>query len=232
MSDASWYPPEPDDRFIPEWMVDGGETPPPTSQELAVHAAAPTAEPTEEDRARQAIEAVTSKGITGMSAAERVAVLTAVKDAIEDQLKREKSGLIENFTGATKSHSLPTALGDLTFKPETPKIVIDGEKLLDYVAEHHPEYLTTRTIEVREIPDEIRAQLTAVVDVGDGMFASPVDGTAVDYASYGTPTAASIAYPASRQQKVTKALARRGLSDQFLAIALPMMDTAEGEKLL
>lgn len=215
--------PDEGDRYIPEHLMapeDYAVYPGTSAQPVAavpVDAA--------EAKVNAAISKATAGGLAGMSPADRIAALTAIRDAIDGRITWEKKGIIENLLGAHKSQSIPSSLGTLSFKPASRPVKIDDEKLLAYVLENHPEFITERT--VREVDPEFRKLLvSAVVDVGDGDFALSTDGTAIDFAYLGNETAAQIAYPASSEQKLVKAQARRAIDDHFLTLTAGMLDAA------
>lgn len=205
-----------EDRFVTEDQFYRESIP---YEEAAV---APGGERTVEDK----IATVTRKGFSGMSPAERVTTLTAIKDAVEEQLKWEKSRIIENLTGATENTAIPTAMGNLTFKAPSRPVKVDDEKLLAYVKQVSPDSVKVETIET--IDPELRAMLVKdIVDCGDGDFARGSTGETIDYAYLGAETAASIAWPASGPQKVVKAQARRALDEHLQMIAAPMFEALE-----
>lgn len=218
-------PPEADDaRFVPEHLV---------LQEYAHEApfdsdsAAPApAEEQPQSKVNAAIARATAGGLAGMSPAERIAALTAIKDAIDARVKWEKQVIVENLLGATKAQSIPTSLGNLSFKPASRPVKFDEEKLLAYVQEHHPEHVTERV--VVEIDTEFRKLLTsAVVNLGDGDFGLSTDGTTIDFAYLGDETDAQIAYPASSEQKIVKAQARKAIDEHFLILTSGMLDAGK-----
>lgn len=230
------------DRFIPSDMVDdpydgygsyaqaeaaqattgrGSDTP---SEVIVVE----DANQTEEERVRHALAAVTAKGLDGMSRADRIAALTAVASAIDEQIKADKSFLTDQFAGATKNQTIVTTLGKLTYIPESRKAIPDEAKLLAYVKENYPEAVTTRTVE--EIAPDVRAEiLGSVIDSGDGDFVDGATGQVVHFMTLGKPSSPSITYPASREQKIVKREAKRALSDQLTALTSGMLDAAAGK---
>lgn len=218
--------PEPieDDRYIPEHlMAPGAEEWRPAP---AVLSAPQPAELSAEERVSAAIAKATAGGLAGMSPADRIAALSAIRDAIDARVKWEKQTIIENLTGAHKAQPIPSALGNLSFKPETRPVKIDEEKFLAYVREHHPEQISERL--VHEVDPAFRkVLLSAVVDVADGDFALSTDGTTIDFAYLGEPAGAQIAYPASSEQKIVKAQARRAIDEHFMTIASGMIDTVQ-----
>ncbi|MBN9214115.1 MAG: hypothetical protein J0J04_04740 [Microbacterium sp.] len=215
-----------DDRFIPEHLIapedywEGGFAP------ASPAPASVVAEADDEAKVNAAIAKATAGGLVGMSPADRIAALTAIKDAVETRIKWEKSTIIENLLGATSAQSIPTPLGNLSFKPAARPVKFDEDKLLAYVQEHHPDMVTTRT--VHEIEPEFRkALLASVIHCGDDDFALGTDGTVIDFAYLGDETAAQIAYPASSAQKQVKAQARRAIDEHFLTLTSGMLDAAK-----
>lgn len=217
-----------DGRYIPEHLV----APEPTEWQPAQTVVSTESLPlggdlSPEAKVAAAIAKATAGGLAGMSPADRIAALSAIRDAIDGRVKWEKQTIIENLLGAHKAQSIPSALGNLSFKPETRPVKIDEEKLLAYVREIHPEQISERV--VYEIDPEFRKLLvSAVVDVADGDFALSTDGTPVDFAYLGEPIAAQIAYPASSEQKIVKAQARQAIDDHFMTLASGMLDAAIG----
>lgn len=213
-------------RYIPEHLLAPEDLTAPAEQVQEPAQVLTVQEVSPEDRVKRAIEQATSVGISGMSRAERIAALTAIKDAVEGRMKLEKDTIIENLQGATESKSIPTALGNLSYKPSSRPTKIDEEKLLAYVKENYPDAITTQVTEV--IDPEARARLVgAVIHCGDGDFALSSDGSTIDFAYLGEPSAASIAYPASPSQKIVKLQARKALDDQFLALTSGMYDNVK-----
>lgn len=227
-SDELFAPgPAESDRYIPEHLIAPDSEVREPASPVVVEAATSSAEVTPEAKVAAAVAKATAGGLAGMSPADRIAALSAIRDAIDGRVKWEKQTIIENLLGAQKAQSIPSALGNLSFKPETRPVRIDEEKLLQYVEQTHPEMITEKV--VREVDPELRKLLiSALVDVGDGDFALSTDGTAVDFAYLGEPVAPQIAYPASSEQKIVKAQARRAIDEHFIAIASGMLDAATG----
>lgn len=219
------------DRFIPAHLVEGGD---PYEEHAPVMVGEPAGDAvvvpevgvSEEERVRRALASVTSKGLHGMSRADRIAALKAIASAIDEQVKEDISFLTDQFQGATKAQPIYTALGKLSYNPGSAKAVPDEAKLLAYVKENYPGAVTTRTVE--EIDPTVRAEiLGSVIDAGDGDFVDGATGTVVDFMTVGKPSSPSVAYPASREQKIVKREAKRALEEQMIALTSGMLDAAK-----
>lgn len=228
--DAHQAPLPEDERFVPDYLMASEDDTfylPPADHAPASTPAPVVEELDDQERMAHAVARVTSAGLTEMSPAERIAALTAIRDAVDHRIGWEKATVIENLTGAKESTSIPTGLGNLTFKPSTLPTKIDEDKLLAYVKEHHPDMVSEQVIEVID-PEFRKLLVSAVVHVGDGDFALSTDGTEINFAYLGDPTTAQIAYPASREQKIVKLMARKALEDQFTALTSQMSDAVKG----
>lgn len=230
--DAHQPPQSEDERFIPDYLMaveDDTFYLPPADNAPAPTPAPPAEELDDEARMARAVARVTSAGLTEMSPAERIAALTAIRDAVDTRITWEKSTVIENLLGAKESTAIPTSLGNLTFKPSTQPTKIDEDKLLAYVKENHPDMVTEQVVVTEVIDPEFRKLLiSAVVHVGDGDFALSTDGTGIDFAYLGDPSTPQIAYPASKAQKIVKLMARKALDEQFTALTSQMSDAVKG----
>lgn len=165
--------------------------------------------------------------MSSMPTVDRIAFLTAVRDAVDEVLAWQKKTLIERLEGATENGSFPTPMGPISYTASTRKMKVDEEKFLVYMREHHPDMVEEKI--TYAIDPEARATvLAAFVDIGDGVFASSVDGTVADFLFLGEPTNPSIAYPATKQQKVTKRQARETLKQFLPELAAPVVGAAKG----
>jgi len=156
-----------------------------------------------------------------MTSAERVAMLTALLDAIEERANGEKQAIIEQLHGATETTPIPSPFGNVTLTIGSRPRVIDQQALLAWVKENAPERVRT----VEEIDPEFKAELIKdLADIGDGEFITASSGEIVDWVSLGDAPAPKVSYPASRLQKATKYRARRVLAQHIGEIAAEVTD--------
>lgn len=156
-----------------------------------------------------------------MTGAERVAMLTALLDAIEERANWEKQAIIEQLAGATETTPIPSQYGNVTLTIGSRPRVIDQEALLAWVKEHAPERVHT----VEEVdPDYKAALIKDLADIGDGEFVTATTGEIVDWVSLGPAPAPKVSYPSSRLQKATKYRARRVLAQHLGEIAAAVTD--------
>lgn len=167
--------------------------------------------------------------LSTLTPAGRIAALTALRDALDERVKREKETLSAALAGATDNMPVPTPFGDLSFQPGKQPIKIDDEKLIEYVKTVAPEMVETQTIVTETIPDFYRETLVSdVIYLGEEVFARASSGEVINYAYLGTETASKISYPSSQQQKVVKAAARRVVRDNLEKLASPMLEVTDG----
>lgn len=227
--EAEYLDPE---RFIPEYLIAPSPEVPPAVPAAPTVVVVPETAPADDERAKvnAAIAKATAGGLAGMSPADRIAALSAIRDAIDARVTWEKSTIVENLLGATSAKSIPSQLGDLSYRPPSRPTKIDEDKLLAFVQENHPDAVTERTVVVHEIDPAVRKQLVdAVIHVGDGDFALSTTGEPIDFAYLGNETSATVSYPASAVQKIVKAQARAALDDHFLLLTSGMLDAAAGQ---
>jgi hypothetical protein len=172
------------------------------------------------------VPTVVTEAPSGLRAADRIAALTAIRDAIDVRLALDKEALTDGLRGATKNQVIPTLLGNLSFKPSTRKPVIDQERLMEYVKQNHPEAVISRVVE--EIEPNFLSDITeAITYVGDDLFVDARTGEELSFVYLGDETKPSIAYPASREQKIAKSQARKALAEQFDVMALTLTDAVK-----
>lgn len=169
-----------------------------------------------------AVPVIAPVGFQAMTPQERVAILTAMKAALEEQIELEKSTLIENVYGATDTTSLDTSFGPVSVNPGGKQsIVVDPEKMLEYAKANAPE--TIQQVVSETVADSYRETLMSdVIDVGDGVIVRASTGEQVDYAHLGKPSTPQVSWPASKQQKITKARARQALREHLPTLVEPM----------
>lgn len=170
-------------------------------------------------------------GLSSLTPAGRIAALIALRDAIDARVTVEKKALIETLTGATETQSLHTPFGDISFQPGKRRVVIDQDKLLEYVKRVAPEMVETVTVINESVIDSYRETLEDdVVHLGDGDFVRASTGEVIDYAYLSNPSNTNIAYPASKEQKAAKAAARRVVRDNMERFAAPMLEVTDGRR--
>lgn len=188
---------------------------------------APTPAPAEEAASAPA-PVIAHTGVDALTPAGRIAALTALRDAIDEEVKREKSRITDNLAGATTNTALPTPFGDLSYRPGKRPVKIDDDKLIAYVKQVAPEMVTVQTVVTESIPDDLRELLTKdVIHCGDNLFARGSTGESIDYAYLGEETASAISWPASREQKITKSLARQTVRDNMERLTAPMLEAGK-----
>lgn len=178
--------------------------------------------------AREAAPVAIPDSYTSLSRADRVAVLIALRDAIDTRVKEEKSGITESLYGATETQKIPTTgFGDLSFRPPKTPVKIDDEKLLEYVEHVAPEAITEQVSVTRVIDPGLRDMLIKdVIDVGDGLFARGSTGEEIHYAHQGSETAPQVVWGASSEQKRAKVTARKILDEHLPAMVVPVIEQA------
>lgn len=142
--------------------------------------------------------------------AARVALLTAAKAGLDTLLAKEKEKLIDLNADAQDNVSDKSIFGTVNYAPAKAKHTVDDEALLEY-AKNDPDLAGhIETVEV--VPDWVRSVLIErAIPQGDGVYALK-DGTIVEYMHPAAPSSPQVAYPASKQQKVTKAAAEQVLA--------------------
>ena len=168
--------------------------------------------------------------LDSLSTADRIAVLTALKDAVEARLKNEKAVVIDRLAGATKNMPIPTRGGNLSYKAPVTPIKIDDEKILEHARQVAPHLVIPRVVWDID-PDLLKALKddVAVIDMGDGekVLSSKQTGEIIEYAYFGEETSASISWSASDKQKIMKAEARKLLAEHLGELVSPMLTAAE-----
>jgi len=208
-------PYNPDEDLFP-----AQESPAPVTVIHEVQAPAP-AEP--------AAPVVAYTGFEALTPAGRVAALTALRDALDEQITQEKKGIIERLTGATENTPLPTPFGPLSFRPGKRPVKIDEEALLAYVKKVAPEMVRTETVVVETIEGPFRETLVNdVIHCGDELFARGSTGETIDYAYLGEETKGAVAWPASKEQRVVKSQARKIVAENMERLATPMLEVTNG----
>lgn len=146
---------------------------------------------------------VESEMYQSLRPAQRVAALSALKDALEQQIKLEKAKVLD-VAREVGVKSFNTEFGGITVVDARQPIIIDEVKLLDYVRESAPELIET----VETIPDWYHAQLTGTknLQIIDGEVYD-LKGTHLPYASLGEAGDPYVTWPSSPAQKAGKAQA-------------------------
>ncbi len=186
-----------------------------------------------------------------MSHADRLAALTALRDAIDGHIDQEKDAIRTEWAGAVDTVTIPpTRFGGISFQPGRRPIVINEDALLAYAKTYAPDrVVTTTTKEVaitgeelialleRVAPDALRTVVTETVPealrnvlIAD---ATPLDedtfvrlstGEPIDYATFGKQAEARVSYPASKEQKLTKLRARHAVAARIDGLTLEVTD--------
>ncbi|MGO1850155.1 hypothetical protein [Microbacterium sp.] len=139
----------------------------------------------------------------------KVALLAALKDGINAILEQEKKTVADVNQDASDAVKQPSVFGQVNYQPPKPKRLVDEDALIEYVKTRDDLAEHIQTVEI--VPDWVRsAVIESATDQGDGIFTFD-DGTVADFLSHGNPSRPQVAYPASKQQKATKAAAEEAV---------------------
>lgn len=147
--------------------------------------------------------------------ADRVTALSALKDAIDAEIKRQKA-IALSLAEQVGVKSFTTAFGALNVVQKDAPILINEFKLLDWVKEKHPENIE----KVEQVMPWYVRQLSdpAQYAIIDGVVFD-AKGNQVEYAEVGETPGAYISWPASKEQKAGKALAADFVSGHMSVLA-------------
>lgn len=152
-----------------------------------------------------------------LPAAAKVALLSAVRDSFSAILEREKAVVADLNQDASEPVKQNSPFGQVNYQPGKPKQIIDDDALLEYVKTQADLAQYVETVEI--VPDWVRSSvIESAAHQGDGIFTFK-DGTVAEFVSQGTPSKAQVAYPASKQQKATKAAAEEAALSMLSVLA-------------
>lgn len=151
--------------------------------------------------------------------AQRMAALSALKAAIDVQLKVEKEAVIA-LASDVGVKSFTTELGAITIVEKDAGVNIDPIKALDWAKENQPEIV--QTIEV--VPDWFLAELARreYVVTDDGDVYNP-DGTEAPFAVPGAKPEPYATWPASKEQKRGKEMAAEFIQVNLVALSQSLL---------
>lgn len=153
--------------------------------------------------------------MTTITAAERYAALTALKAGLDDQIARARSEALEEVRHLRKA-SFTTPYGQVNVSRAEPRVRVDPDLFMTFVAEHYPDEIvetTTRTVR-SSFARAFEAELTAVA----GEVVHKGTGDLVEFATVSPEGDPVISYPASTAQRDAKAYARMLFEDRALSL--------------
>lgn len=179
----------------------------------------PAEQPTQQLR-DQTIAQSTDPGTSAyalLPMAAKVALLSAAKDGLLVILAREKAKLINLNADSAEPVQARSVFGTVNYQPAKEQHNVDEDALLEHV-KADPE-LAQHIQTVQIVPDWVKSMLIESATHRDDGAYTLKDGTVVDYMSPGSPKAAQVTYPASKQQKVTKQAAEQALQSVLDTLA-------------
>jgi len=160
--------------------------------------------------------------MTELNAPTRVAALTALRDAIDAEIKADKLEAIA-FAGEFGVKSFATPLGAVNVVVKDPAIGWETDGLLAWVEEHYPSEVEM----TRRVRPAFQAALTARFVIVAGDVIDTETGETIDFAYATSASEPYVSWPSSAKQKDAKATARLVVQDRALGWAASILPAIE-----
>jgi len=157
-----------------------------------------------------------------LNAPTRVAALTALRDAIDAEIKADKLEAIA-FAGEFGVKSFATPLGAVNVVVKDPAIGWETDGLLAWVEEHYPSEVEM----TRRVRPAFQSVLTARFVIVAGDVIDTETGETIDFAYATSAGEPYVSWPSSAKQKDAKATARLVVQDRALGWAASILPAIE-----
>lgn len=155
------------------------------------------------------------------TAAERYAGLVAIRDGL-GQLIEDAKRDVEVEAQAMRAASWATPFGRVNVTREDPRIALDTDAYVEMVREHFPDEVETVT--TYAVNPAFTAGFLADLVIVAGRVVSKSTGEVVDCARITPQGPAKVVYPATRESRDAKALARMLLEERAASLTAGLLE--------